>query len=118
MLNELSFSPCPWEAPDVMYALKNEKSLKRKIVLDRDYLLGSVGPGTSANHLSKTTKFCAMALYTGIRLCGAKVILSPARVRLVVLMAVSCSWRKPSIVSAAITWAAGRFSLGWKVENI
>ena len=25
MLNELSFSPCPWDAPDVMYALKNDK---------------------------------------------------------------------------------------------
>ena len=33
------------------------------------YLLGSVGPGTSANHRSKTTKFCARLLYTGMRSC-------------------------------------------------
>ena len=105
-----------------MYALNvdkmNKNLLERRIVLDREYLLGSVGPGTSANHLSKTTKFCAMVLYTGMRSWGAKVILSPARVRLVVPMAVSCSWRKPSIVSAAIIWATGKLSSGWKVEKI
>ena len=33
---------------------------------------------TSANHLSKTTKFCVMVLYIGMRSRGAKAILSPA----------------------------------------
>ena len=62
MTNPISFCPCPWEAPDVMYALDVDKIKIISMVLDRNYLLGSVGPGTSANHLSKMTKFSAMKL--------------------------------------------------------
>ena len=93
---------------------QNEKSKIHEwgIALDRDYLLGSVGPGTSANHLSKMTKFSAIKLYTGMRAVEAKVILSPARVRLVVPMAVSCSWRNPFIVSCSISLPCGKLSSG------
>ena len=40
MTNPISFCPCPWEAPDVMYALdvdkiRNRKSFGRRIMLNR-----------------------------------------------------------------------------------